>query len=219
MVKSGDIILHEDFMQSYLSDALLSYYRKSLYWDVELLAADFTNYGYSSDDSDALSDEEEVLRTIFVADTDNRCFFEDRCIEKFFSKTGLPTMYFVDGEQESCDNCLALKSYLLPYYLRLDKKEVLIEHALYVDMIEEAINVLGDVFDTGAIRVMEKELDASYFVCFDNQGSCAYVFPYGTYAVNVLLMLAGMVIDKTILYLDEWYHMIPDGIRGKEVLE
>lgn len=212
--ENGEVMMHETLAGSDVDSYICRYYLDSPYWDYDCRYAAVYDC-----ELDALSEEEKedfaVLTEYLYED-----FFEDKALDMFRTQVAMaPVEYFSLGDAEAM-SCLCLKSYLLPHYLTLDNKRkvVMQEHPKLYGLIEKAISVLSHCLAGGSQTILEKDMEASYFICFDDFCG-AYGYGRrgeGTAYVNKGLLMAGMILDEALMELDSYYHFLPDELREKE---
>jgi len=213
---TGEYISHEGLSYSELYDSMFVYYRSSPYWDIELertMISDFIldECGFDKEDEDTW-DLDILIREIYGD------FFEDACIDVMHLKGCNPLNYFENEDMEEEDECLCIKSYLLPYYHEMvNKKQVLKEHFSLIQMVEKGIHILQELFGANFIFIMEQGLKASYFISFSGISNAMWSYPNGTLAMKREVLLAGMVIDQAIFELDRYYHFLPEEFRVEAV--
>lgn len=230
ILQTGELITHEGIMGSLLSNTLFTYYNDSPFWDVFMVNASIDNMdlmmlGYEDvedsvydisdlQDNDSYDFVELMEQLFFYKDS---CFFERASLDVMDAKNASPLDYFTVGENEASDECVALRSFLLPHYLKIDKSRIHKEHLPLVAIVEHMISVLSDLFGTGSVRILEPELEASYFVCFSGITNASFCFPYGTYALKKEVLLAGMLLDEALLSLNTHYHFLPEAVLKRRV--
>lgn len=212
--ENGEVMMHESLAGSDIDSYICRYYLDSSYWDYDCRYAAVYDC-----ELDKLSEEERedfaVLTKYLYGD-----FFEDKALDMFRTQAATaPAEYFCLGDVEAM-SCLCLKSYLLPHYLTLDSKRKMVmqEHSELYGLIEKAVSVLSHCLAGGSQTILEKDMEASYFICFDDFCGC---YGYGngregTAYVNKGLLMAGMILDEAIFELDSYYHFLPEELRKKE---
>lgn len=219
IMHTGEYILHECLGSSPLEEYAFVYYNNSPYWDYTIMEARIDNYILTSI---GLNPEKEcycgINEVVEVAEdfelnsfTEDffDSFFEYAAVELMDVKDCSPFEYFVIGDGETAQDCVMFKSYLLPYYLKLDKSKIKKSHKKYVNILEKGISIMQNVFNGGAITIMEPELEAAYFVSFCG---CCYQYSYRCtpFDLKYAVLLAGKIIDDAIILLNKYYHFVPE---------
>lgn len=211
---TGEYIRKGRLIGSDLLITLFHYYNKSPYWYVFTRDATIEPGELCELDEKEKADAVLVTRELFYDAKVGECVYEDECLDKFRELAYAPANYFIESEEVGCDisdDCMVLKSYLLPHYFKLDKKAVMAEHEPYKQMVEEGIQTLKETFC--GIFVLEPNLKASYFTFFDGSSESQYAYPVSVGSISKAVMLAGMLIDMAILKLDEYYNILPDSLK------
>ena len=192
--------------QSDAMDYLLVYYRKSPYWGLWFDELAFDEMTDEKDMSvlDFFKKRDKVFEKKLI--TSLEICEEDHPLKKYY---GL----FEDVDGCAADDSVILISKLLPYYKRsrslYSKKERYLCNC--VDMGEQALTRWLSGY---SFSITDETYDNAYYISCDNSS-----FWYdGGYGEGVLdhkleILVAGELIDRCILKLDQKYDFLPEDIK------
>ncbi len=221
IVDTGEYIVKSRLKSSDLLNTLYYYYKNSPYWYVFTREATIEDFEICDMDEKDKADSVYLTSELFYDEKTGECIYEYGCLDKFRELGNAPADYFYADAEDGCnisDDCMVLKSYLLPHYFKLDKIVVNKEHECFKRMVEEGIQMLKEMFH--GIFILEPDLKASYFTFFDGSSDACYIYPVSIGDVNKAVMLAGTLIDLAIFKLDEYYDILPASLKqGGDICE
>lgn len=210
--KNGIVDLEEDIFMEYVAtqsnviDYLLAYYCKSPYWDVK-----FENLAF-----DEFDDECKMSLLDFCKRRKN--MFEDRLISSLeVCEKDHPLKdyhdLFSEGDDCAVDDCVILKSKLIPY-LKNAEDHITKEDAYLCEMVNRCEKVLIRWLAGYSFSITDSTYEYAYYFSCDDSGSwCSYGYGYGVLDHRLEILIAGEIIDRCILELDKKYSFLPEHIR------
>ena len=202
-----DILPQFTACQSDAVDYLLIYYRKNPYWDLWFEELAF----------DEMSDEKDMSILDFFKQRDK--VFEKKLIASLeICEQDHPLMQyydlFEDADGCSADDSVILVSKLLPYYKK-SKSSYSKKEKYLCQCVEMGECALTRWLSGYAFSITDETYDNAYYISCDNS---SYWYD-GGYGDGVLehkleILVAGELIDRCILKLDEKYGFLPEDIKS-----
>lgn len=212
-----EVDIEEDIMpqyEAYHSDAvdyLLAYYQESPYWEVYCDCLCF----------DDMLDESEMPIVEFFKSRSN--VFEQKLLDSLKEddiKHPLKTYYdlFEESGDYSADDCVILKSKLLPHYYNA-KRRFLKEDQYLCSHVKMCVNKLIRWLSGYSYAIEDKNYDYAYYISCDNS-SYWYDGGYGNGVLDhrLEILVSGEIIDRCILELDKKYAFLPADLKSIEVV-
>lgn len=216
-IYSGKIVvdIEEDILPQYCAtqsdvvDYLLIYYKKSPYWELYYECLSF----------DELDNEKDMSLCEFF---DRRTgAFEEKLLSSLKEcEAGHPLKkyydLFEDSEDCAADDCVLLKSKLIPHYNKV--KDIIGKEDQYLcQLIDMCKHALCSWLSGYSFSIEDGRYDNAYYISCDNS-SYWYEGAYGDgvldHSINILV--AGELIDRCILELDKKHSFLPDFIKDLE---
>lgn len=198
-----DFVEHEMFVYSEVYKFVSAYYMSSPYWNIDCREAYLDESEYKE-----LTDKQRE-DCVYITQQEYGDFFESKCMEFFKLEAAVSPVMLFAPDDEFHESCMVLKSYLLPYYLKLRDK-IMREYPEIYMRVEEAIETISNSLQGGCQRILEEDFEASYFILYDGYGNNYYV---EMSTASKGLILAGKVIDDSICELDSFYHFLPEHLK------
>ena len=212
---NGVIDIEEDIIYEYMAsqsnviDYLLIYYMKNPFWEIG-----FDNLAF-----DELDDESKMSLLDFCKKREG--MFESRLIstlEVCEEDHPLKDYHNLFTEPDGCvaDDCVILKSKLIPYFKRAEE-HMEKENAALCTLINRCEKVLTRWLGGYSFSINEMVYENAYYFSCDDSGSWyEYGYGYGVLDHRLEIMIAGELIDRCILELDKKYLFLPDWVKEQQ---
>lgn len=188
---------------------LLVYYQKSPYWEVHFECL-------SMDESE--KEKEMSLLEFFEG---RSLVFENKLISSLQKSEGghpLKAYYNLFEKDDDCvaDDCIILRSKLIPYYKRIEDR-IAEEDSELCQLINRCEVSLTRWLNGCSFSINSILYENAYYISTDNSACwCDSGFGAGVLEHKLNILVAGEIIDLCILELDEKYSFLPEHIKNMD---
>lgn len=196
--------------QSKVTDYLLIYYNDSPFWEIHYESLYFDECDRESEmDLIEFFKRKEGIFEKRLLSTLEVCA-EDHPLKEFHS-------FYCDSDDCAADDCVILVSKLMPYFRRAEDsmKDEDKEMSAMVNQMEKVLTKWLSGY-TFSITGIEYE-SSYYFSCDDSSNWSQYGYGYGVLNHRLEILVAGEILDRCILKLDEKYAFLPSHMRDMSI--